>query len=222
MPLSNEVWRWQATHHGGRRFCCGFKANEEAIALLGKKDALAALQTLQQFPTHATLACYGRFTQSEVGVVFMYLAKSRHGLKEQLEEAASEAFRVAEKLAEKRTQRSGGKGRKAGQEKSSAESDSEVAKSNSKLAQRHLEANRLNIEGIHLDRLYRWDEAAAVFRKAMTVMPHFDPRTANNLASVIYKNATYRSSGWTEASPFYREAQKLLQRALKLLPGPSV
>ncbi|CAL1129110.1 unnamed protein product [Cladocopium goreaui] len=96
---------------------------------------------------------------------------------------------------------------------------------------RHLEANRLNIEGIHLDRKYRWDEAlpgfdgasaAAVFRKAMTVMPHFDPRTANNLASVIYKNATYRSSGWTEASPFYREAQKLLQRALKLLPGPSV
>eukprot|EP00435_Cladocopium_sp_Y103_P016978 s627_g4.t1 len=237
----------------------GFKANEEAIALLGKKDALTALQTLQQAvrrrpssvqlqnsvpwrevtvgegweDSGATLSGSGVHAarrNKEVAAVFgtRYLAKSGHGLKEELEEAASEAFRTAEKLATQRVEKVGAGAQIqadpsfSGQERSSAESDLEVAKSNSKLAQRHLETNRLNVQGLHLDRMYRWDEAAAVFRKAMTVMPHFDPRTANNLASVIYKNATYRSTGWTEASPFYREAQKLLQRALKLLPGAIV
>jgi len=42
---------------------------------------------------------------------------------------------------------------------------------------RHLEANRLNIEGIHLDRKYRWDEA----------LPGFDGASVTTQETSIWK-----------------------------------
>eukprot|EP00913_Durusdinium_trenchii_P018687 g17561.t1 len=154
--------------------------------------------------------------QNSVGVTFMYLAKSRSGaLKERLQEAAVKAFGKAKQLAQRATSRRGKGSRPV------LDSDVEVAAANAALAERHLAASRWNAQGIELDRQHRWEEAADVFRRAMQVLPEFDARTANNLGTVIYKNATYRSSGWDQAMPLYQAAQELFERALKKLPGPA-
>jgi hypothetical protein len=55
MPLSNEVWRWQATHHGGRRFCCG---------------ALLAFFTWQSGAWVCLAACVSWFPCSQCSITF--------------------------------------------------------------------------------------------------------------------------------------------------------
>ncbi|CAJ1397512.1 unnamed protein product [Effrenium voratum] len=177
----------------------GYKANKRAVEALQRGDAEKALARLNKALKKGRQSVQ---IQNSVGVALMYLAKRRSGRKDQLQAAATGAFRSAAELAS---------------EAAKAE-DLEVALGNEALARRHLEAERLNRRGIALDQQNRWEEAAAQFRRALQVAPG-DPWAANNLGTVMYKNATHRSAGWEEAGPLYADAQKLVEHALRQLPG---
>ncbi|CAJ1353954.1 unnamed protein product, partial [Effrenium voratum] len=191
----------------------GYKANKRAVEALQRGDAEKALARLNKALKKSRQSVQ---IQNSVGVALMYLAKRRSGRKDQLQAAATGAFRSAAELAS---------------EAAKAE-DLEVALGNEALARRHLEAERLNRRGIALDQQNRWEEAAAQFRRALQVAPG-DPWAANNLGTargpvspgrlvreaVMYKNATHRSAGWEEAGPLYADAQKLVEHALRQLPG---
>lgn len=171
----------------------GHKQNEAAVHALQKGDAEKALQTLHKaVKRHSNAAL-----QNSVGVALMYLAKSRQTFsKDKLQEAALHAFNQTVLLAGGSLGGKGGKGRKMQAAKGS---DLEVALANQQLASRYLEASRLNRLGIQLDLQNRWEEAAVVLREAQKAAPGYDPLITSNLGTVIYKNATHRSSGWAEA-----------------------
>ncbi|CAE7619365.1 unnamed protein product, partial [Symbiodinium pilosum] len=172
----------------------GHKQNEAAVRALQKGDAERALQKLQKaLKRHVTSAAL----QNSVGVTLMYLAKSRQtALKDKLQQAALHAFNRTVLLAGgSEGLGKGGKGRAKMQPRKG--SDLEVALANQALAERYLEASRLNRLGIELDLQNRWEEAAALLREAQKAAPD-DPLITSNLGTVIYKNATHRSSGWNE------------------------
>lgn len=191
----------------------GHKQNEAAVHALQKGDAEKALQTLHKaVKRHSNAAL-----QNSVGVALMYLAKSRQTFsKDKLQEAALHAFNQTVLLAGGSLGGKGGKGRKMQAAKGS---DLEVALANQQLASRYLEASRLNRLGIQLDLQNRWEEAAVVLREAQKAAPGYDPLITSNLGTVIYKNATHRSSGWAEAAPLYERARELVERAHQDLPG---
>eukprot|EP00933_Yihiella_yeosuensis_P057388 TRINITY_DN5717_c0_g1_i2.p1 TRINITY_DN5717_c0_g1~~TRINITY_DN5717_c0_g1_i2.p1 ORF type:complete len:826 (-),score=133.28 TRINITY_DN5717_c0_g1_i2:145-2622(-) len=184
----------------------GHNRNEAAVAAMQSGNIQEALKKLRKamrkHPDNVAL-------QNTLGVALMYSGSAHKdsSQKEVLHQAAAEAFHRALRLA-RETQSVRGE---AGQ------SDVEVVMSNQAVTQKHLEAARLNKLGIKLDLQNRWEEAAVAFQGALAT--GFDPFAANNLGSVIYKNATHRSSGWEEAEPLYQQARQLVETALKHLPG---
>ena len=82
-----------------------------------------------------------------------------------------------------------------------------------------LPAWRLNIEGLAFDSVNRWEEAAHAFAGALEAAPTFDPTAANNLGTVLFKNATHTSRSWRDAEPLYHRANELVSTALRLMPS---
>mmetsp|Transcript_58323 Transcript_58323/g.103630 ORF Transcript_58323/g.103630 Transcript_58323/m.103630 type:complete len:863 (+) Transcript_58323:130-2718(+) len=195
----------------------GNSLNEEAVRSLQKGDTDVALNKLQK-----AIKKHGKTValQNSVGVALMYAAKIRKepSQKEVFHNAAATAFKSAVKLAKGRLKGKTGKARKT-KTSTDEEDDLEVARANEVLATRHLESSRLNRLGVELDLQNRWEEAAEMFRAALEAAPVFEPRAANNLGAVIYKNATHRSAGWSEAEPLYEQARQLVERAMKHMPG---
>eukprot|EP00439_Symbiodinium_sp_Y106_P018904 s6472_g2.t1 len=211
----------------------GFAAFQAAVHALQKGDAEKALQTLHKaVKRHSNAALQNSATWLCCFCIrcgsCLYLAKSRQTFsKDKLQEAALHAFNQTVLLAGGSLGGKGGKGRKMQAAKGS---DLEVALANQQLASRYLEASRLNRLGIQLDLQNRWEEAAVVLREAQKAAPGYDPLITSNLGTVIYKNATHRSSGWAEvrvlygreerqAAPLYERARELVERAHQDLPG---